>query len=429
MSARSVFSTVFLASAAVFGLGPRDASAATADAPLFKAKGYFYARYFYLGSASSSTVYSGLTAMGSLRISALDDKIAIQYKSYHWMSFSRTASAVLESPFENRHIVQAVALETKDLGLKGLRMKLGRFFPQLEYASTPVIDGGAATWQGGGFSLSAVLGRTVDLWTGGEDGSDLFAGGQLKYRAGPVSLSAGFNTGAYNGLKRRELPVGANLAVSERVWIEGYAAYDPERRELARAGLSLAWHSDGATLSVSATEWRNPFDQLMLLDKSGSFATSGLFDATVPAVYRDARLSGSFMAGEWSFRGQAGLMSGVRSGWLAAASMTPPPIFPGWSLTAGFQAMKTDMVQFTSFEAAVAGDLGAFSLQLQTQLRTYRWISGATGDSYLDDFSELSVEYPLARHLTLNAAFGGFIRQMGNEGFKPQAEFRLIFRI
>ncbi len=427
MIAKRAMFAVFLAASAAGFASP--AASAAADEPLFRAKGYFYARYFYLGSASASTVYSGLSAMGSLRVSALAGKISLQYRSYHWMSFARTASSVLESPFENRHILQAVALETNGLGLDGLKLKLGRFFPELDYASTPVVDGGAATWRAGGFSLSAVLGRTVDLWTGGEDGPDLFAAAQIKVQSGPVTVSAGFNSGAYLGIKRSEIPFGANVAVSDRVWIEGYAAYDAERSELARAGLSLAWHSDDATLAVSATEWRNPFDQLMLLDKSKSLTTWGLYDGSVPATYRDARLSGSFAAGDWSFRGHAGLMAGVRSGWLAGASLTPPALLAGWSLTAGFQALKTDLVRFASIDAGLAGNLGVFFIELQSQLRTYTWISGGASAGYVDDFSELSVEYPIARHFFLNAAFGGYIRRVGNEGFKPQAELRLILRI
>jgi hypothetical protein len=416
---------LFTAALAFF---PLHADSQTTTAALFKAKGYLYARYMYIGSTSAATAYSGFLAMGSFQISAFDDKVSLLYRSHHWMSFARTSSSILESPFENRHIVQTAALETNGIGLPGLKLRLGRFFPEFDYASAPVMDGGSATWDGPGFALKAALGRTVDLWNGGEDGPNLFAAFQVKVRSRRFSASAGFNTGAFEDVKRRELPAGINVFLSEKVWAEAYAAYDPERNELARAGLSLSWHSDTAMVTFLASEWRNPFDQLTLLDKSRSLTTWGLFDQAVPAVYRDIRISGSYSVGGWNLAGNADYMGGIRSGWMAGASVSPPD-FSGWRFTACGQVLKTDMVEFYSIDGTIAGELGPLFIQIQSQLRTYRWISGSGAEYILDDFSEVSVEYPLARHLYASAGFGGFIRQLGNEGFKPQAEARLIFRL
>ena len=424
---KSVRALVLLVLSSMFALGPLGASGQTTPAPLFKVKGYLYLRYLYVGSAAASSAYSGFLGMGSFRLSAFDDKVSFIYRSHHWMSFARTPSSVLESPYENRHIIQTIAVETNGIGWPGLKVRAGRFFPELDYASTPVIDGGSASWETAGFALRAAVGRVVDLWNGSEDGPGVFAAFQVKVRSRFFAVSAGFNGGALGDVKRRELPAGVSVFLGDRVWAEAYAAYDPARKELARAGLSLSWHSDEATFSFSASEWRNAFDQLTLLDKSRTLTTWGLFDQSVPAVYRDIRISGSFSADGWNARGNAGYMGGVRSGWLAGASVSPPD-FGGWRFTADVQAMKTDMVEFYAFEGTLAGEIGPLFVELQSQLRSYRWISGSIGDTIVDDYSEISVEYPLARHLYASAGFGGYIRQLGNEGFKPQAEARLIFR-
>jgi hypothetical protein len=157
-----------IAFTAALAFFPLRADSQTTTAPLFKAKGYFYARYTYIGSTSAATTYSGFLATGSFQVSAFDEKVSLLYRSQHWMSFARTSSSILESPFENRHIVQTAALETNGIGLPGLKLRLGRFFPEFDYASTPVIDGGTASWDGPGFALKAALGRTVDVWNGGE---------------------------------------------------------------------------------------------------------------------------------------------------------------------------------------------------------------------------------------------------------------------
>ena len=167
-----------------------------------KLKGTLYARYSYVGSSFPGTIYSGLVLTGQLQLSAFSDKIVLKYRSHHWLDFAKPAGNVLESPFENRHIFQTVSLETNGLLAPGLKLKLGRFFPDLDYASTPVIDGGGVSYAFDDFTLSAAAGRMVDLWSGTTASADLMTAAQIKYRTAKFSVSAGFQNAAYFGVRR-----------------------------------------------------------------------------------------------------------------------------------------------------------------------------------------------------------------------------------
>jgi hypothetical protein len=91
--------------------------------------------------------------------------------------------------------------------------------------------------------------------------------------------------------------------------------------------------------------------------------------------------------------------------------------------------MRSDFIKFYSLDALVMTQVREFSLQAQVQLRSYEWLSRPSGFSNRDAYSEISAEYPLRRHLYLSAAAGGFFRTLGNEGFQPQVELRLIARL
>ena len=415
-----------LAAAAAIWAAPADNPAAPVSA--VRLKGYLNFRYAYVGSSAASTIGSTLRLSGSFRLSALNDKIVLRYRSHHWVSFQRPENSVLESPFENRHILQTVAVETNGLFLPGLKTTLGRFFPEFDYASLPVLDGGAVRYERSGFSLTAAAGRMVDAWSGREAGSDLFAAAQVKYQDGLIGLSAGFNSGRYFGLVKKEIPVGFRIFLSRSVWLESYAGYDLDGRDLARAGLSAAWHSETTTMSLLLSQWRNPFDQLYLLDKSKSSGTWGLYAENVPVLYQDVRFSTSWGARGFGLRGTFGLMAGVRSGWLGSASMTI--LIPaGIRLNAGGQALRTDLIEFASFDFGAEKILGTVTLRLQSQFRVYQWRPRDSGFDNVDDYSEFSLELPLGRHFYFSAAGGGYIRTLGNERFKPQAELRLIVRM
>jgi hypothetical protein len=105
------------------------------------------------------------------------------------------------------------------------------------------------------------------------------------------------------------------------------------------------------------------------------------------------------------------------------------PKLAGIRFTLGGQAMKTDFIDFYSADAAGEGSIGDLLIRVQSQTRYYQWLPRASGFHNFDNYSELSLEYPLGRHVWLNAAGGGYIRQIGNETFKPQFELRLILRI
>ena len=395
-------------------------------------RGYLSFRYMYVGSAAASTIGNGFRLTGQFRWSFADNKITLRYRSNSWVNFSHPDNKVLESPYENKHILQTVAVDTNGLIAPGVKTTLGRFFPEFDYASSPVLDGGAASWTSNGFSISAAAGRMVDVWSGAEASSDLFYAAQVKYKDRTFSLSAGYNAGSYPGfttsLIKKELPVGLNLFLTDAVWIEAYGSYDFQAKELARAGFSLSWRSDTVSFSLLASQWTNPFDQLFILDKVSAYGTWGLYAQAVPATYKDLRLSASWGNGGWGVRGSFGLMGGVRSGWIANAGLTLPR-WAGIRFTVGAQSMKSDFIQFTSLDVAGEGSIGDILIRLQSQTRYYQWQPRASGFHNLDNFTELSAEYPLGRHVWLNLAGGGYIRQVGNETFKPQIELRLILRL
>jgi hypothetical protein len=405
-----------------------DSTAAPRSAGGLKAKGYLSARYAYVGSSSAATVYSGVRLTGSFQLSALSDRIVFKYRSHHWLNFARPEKHVLESAFANRNIVHTGYVETDGLLARGLSARLGRFIPEMDYSSSPVIDGAALAYELNGFTVGGAAGVPVDLWNGREMSNDVLAAAHLKYRTDRVRLSAGYQSAAYFDIKQQEAPAGFNVMLTKRVWLESYAAYDFGFKETTRAGAGLSWRGDRGSLSVAASEWRNPFDQLYLLDRSRSLVYSGLYSPPVPSTYRDVRLSGSFANGRWGVRGALSSMAGVRTGWTANAYLMTPS-FHGFRGTVGAQSMKSDFIKFYSLDAMVMTQVRELSLQAQLQARSYEWMSRPSGFYNRDSYSEISAEYPLRRHLFLSAAAGGFIRTLGDEGFKPQAELRLIARL
>ncbi|HVO76564.1 MAG TPA: hypothetical protein VMT60_01140, partial [Candidatus Bathyarchaeia archaeon] len=225
-----------------------------------------------------------------------------------------------------------------------------------------------------------------------------------------------------------EIPAGFSVLVTRHAWLEAYAGYDLKFKELARAGLSLAWHADAGSLSLAASQWRNPFDQLYLLNKTPDIAYWGLYSRNVPSTYNDVRVSGSYTRGSWGIRGSAGSMAGVRTGWTANGYLTSPSWY-GFRASAGAQGMKTDFIEFYSLDATLIAQVREVTFQIQSQTRNYDWRPRPSGFHDTDNYTEISAEYPLRRHIYASAAAGGFFRKLGNEGFMPQAELRLIARL
>jgi hypothetical protein len=216
--------------------------------------------------------------------------------------------------------------------------------------------------------------------------------------------------------------------LSKRFWLETYASYDFEVEQTARAGATLSFRGDRGSLSLTASQWRNPFDQLYQIDRGRTIPYWGLYSERPPSTYRDFRFSGSFSRGGWGMRGALSTMDGVRSGWTGSAYVMAPS-FHGFAADAGALIMESDFIEFYSLEAAVTRQVRDVSLRAEMQGRSYAWKSRPSEFYDRDIYSEISAEYPLQRHLYLSAAAGGFIRTIGDEGFKPQAEIRLIARI
>jgi len=127
-------------------------------------------------------------------------------------------------------------------------------------------------------------------------------------------------------------------------------------------------------------------------------------------------------------RGTVAATAGMRSGWMTSAYLIAPTFF-GLNVNGGGQAMQSDYIEFYSLDAVVMMQIRDVTLQLQSQTRNYVWLPLASGLRTTDNYSEISAEYPLRRHLFMSAAAGGFFRTLGDEGFKPQFELRLITRI
>ncbi len=392
------------------------------------AKGYLNMRYAYIGSRSPATVYSGLRLTGSFELAALSGKISFKYRSHHWIQFQRPANSLLESPFENRHIFQTLSLEFRDLVARGLKIRVGRMFEELDYASLSLIEGGRVSWEGGGFALSASAGRAVDYWRGQSEKGKLQASLGIGYRSEKLRFSLGIQKKESSQWKALEVPAGLFLQVSPRLWLDANGSYDLESRKLARAGLGLSWMTDSLNLSLTASQWQNPFDQFTLVDKNSNLTYWGQASTQVPLIFRDIRLSLSLGGQGFGFRGSAGLMQGARSGWLASSYMLFPPL-AGFRLSVGGQAMKSDFIDFTSLDLCLHKQVGDFSFQVQSQSRLYQWQPRPSDFRNMDNYSELAVDYPLFKHFWLSLAAGGYFRRLGDESFKPQLEIRLIARL
>jgi hypothetical protein len=393
-----------------------------------KARGYINARYAYVGLSHAPDKLSGLQITGSLEACALSDRIVLKYRSHSWLELEHTPKSVLESPFRSRHVLQSISIEADRLAAGLLDIKLGRFFPEISYGSSPVIDGGAFTVRRSRFSLDGSAGRAVDLWNGSHESSELAATGQLRYRGDRVNASAGYQRSSAFGFKQNEVPAGVNVTLKKSIWLEAYAGYDFEDKRASRAGLSVSWRRDAGNLSLSATRWRSPFDQLYLLAKSRSAPFFGLTSKSVPSNFDDLRLSASCGASSWSVRGSGGSMSGIRTGWTANAYVMTPAWW-GIRASAGAQGMKTDYIEFYSLDALVMMQLRSLSLEVQSQTRNYQWLPRPSGFHTTDNYTELSLDYPLMKHIYASAAAGVFFRKFGNESFQPQAELRMIARL
>jgi len=402
-------------------------AAASDEVAALKAKGYLIARYSYVGSASASTVASRLGITGSLRLSALSDRVALVYRSHHWLDFRHTDKHVLESPFRNRNIIQTISLETNGLLGRGLVTRFGRLLPEMDYASSPAIDGGVVEFDAGALSASTAVGRMVDLWNGKRQSSRILAAEQVKYRSERLRAAVGFQSASYSGLKQREASGGFNVRLTRPVWLEAYGAYDFEAKSTARAGLGLSWQAPQGSLTVSASLWRSPFDQAYLVEKGRNLPYWGLHSEAVPSTYRDVRLSGSYGRDGWGVRGTLGVMADVRAGWTAGAYLAMPS-FLGFNVNIGTRATKSDFIKFYSIDGTVTYQVRRATLQVQSQLRNYNWLGGTSSLRHTDDHSEIAVIYPLGRHLHFDAAVGGYFKELGKSGLKPEAELRLVAR-
>lgn len=401
-------------------------SADGAQRDIFDAKGNLVARWSYIGSSSSSTDYSALRISGSLGVSALSDRVALRFRSHHWLHFQRTERHVLESAFENRSILHTASIVTDGLLLPGLQTEAGRFFPELEYGSSPPIDGGSIGYERRGFAAGIAGGRCVDVWNGRAD--DPLGLARLRYRTRRFTAAAGFQLRKRGEVHQRELPAGLSLHLEGGLRIEAYGAYDFAFDEIARAGGSVSWQRSRSSIALSATRWRNPFDQLVLLDRGTSLSDGNLSAPPVPASFDDIRASGSLARGRWRGRGALGLMRGARSGWTANACVTAPPML-GFLVSLGGQGMHSDFIDLYSLDAAIERRVGEASLRIETQTRNYEWASRPSRLHLTDNYSLISADYPLRRHLSLGLEAGGFFRTIGDERFKPQVSVRLSTRL
>lgn len=390
------------------------------------AKGYLSLRYAYVGTALKDNSYQGLRLTGSFELSAFSGKVSLKYRSHHWITIQHTKSAVLASPFENRSLFQSVYLETRGVLAKGLKVRLGRMYPEMDYASLLVMDGGWLGWEMGSFYLTGSVGRTIDYWSDKPDGSQLQATGGLSYRTGGLRASVGFNFGQYFGLRKTEIPAGISAVLSPSLWLDVYGSYDLQADRLARAGLSLSWRVDRYNFSLIVSQWTNPFDEIYQSDKNE--AAFFWVDQGLPVTYRDVRLTFSWNGSGFGFRGSGGWMGGVRKGWLGNGYLIFPSVW-GIRLSLGGQAMRSDFIEFYSGDVSAQKQFGGVLVQVQSQTRYYQWRTRPSDFHNMDTFTQLSVDYPLVKHFYLSLVGGGFFRRLGNETFLPQVEFRIIYRI
>lgn len=391
-------------------------------------RGYLNLRYAYSGSAASAVSSHGLRLTGQFRLSAFADRLRLVFRSHNWFHFARTRGTVLESPYVNRRIVQSLYLETSDLLARGLVLRAGRFFPDIDYTALPLLDGGGLRWSSGRWTLAAAAGRGVDPWNGREMGSDWHGAVGLQFRSERLRLALAGSGGSFQEWRRREVASGLDAKLGGSLWLDGYAAYDWSARGMSRGGVGLSWRPDAGVLNVSlqATWWRSPFDQFY--DASRPSALHDWMSPDWrPQQFSDLRLTVSARGRHWGWRGTAGVMQGVRSGWLANA-FVQRTVFGPLRLEAGGQVMESDFIHYYSAQAGLQAALPAFTLELRTQSQVYQWQPRPSGFRNSDNFSELRLEVPVGRRLYLSVGGGAFFRELGDEKVRLQLEANVIYR-
>jgi len=410
---------------AVAGLASGAESAST-----LRASGYLNLQYSFVGSAASETTLSAMYLTGSLRLSTRSQRFSLVYRSHHWIDFRHTEGSLYGDPFSDRHVLHTVYLEGKDVFGRGLNLRLGRFFPAVESAALTVNDGGMLEWKRGKFGLSVAAGKPVDIWNGSADSGEWQAAAGLRFCSGNLRWAWSFAYGTYWQIRRSELASQFSLQLENSVWADVQAAFDFESRELARASFGFSWRNDQVHLSLAASEWRNPFEQLVADSRTQELPYWGYESEPVPSIYRDIRFSASWRAKRlrWSWRGMLGRLAGVRSGWLGNIFFQGPAFFGlGWSL--GGQVLDSDYIRLLSLDAAVTYQRGPWAFQLLSQSRLYQWQPRPSAFRNVDNYVELQAEYPPAPHLYLRVAAGLFIRKLGDERLKERLQLQFIYRM
>lgn len=390
-------------------------------------RGYLNLHYLYSGSAASTPVSNGLRLTGNFRFTAFSGRLQLVFRSHSWFHFQRSRVSVLESPYVNRRFVQSLYVEGRDWLVRGLVLRFGRFFPDVDYASLPLLDGGRLRLERGRWTLTAAAGRGVDVWDGKELSSDWHTALGFQYRTERLRVLLGGSSGSYREWTKHEVSGGLDGRLGRNLWLDGYAAYDAKAREMSRAGIGLSWRPETGSLhlSLQATWWRNAFDQLV--DMSRPSTLHDWLPDWQPVEFRDLRLTVSQRGKKWGWRASAGLMQGARSGWVASAFLRRS-VFGPLSVEVGGQVMDTDFIHYYSVQGSLLAVLRSVTLELRSQARLYQWQPRPSDYKNSDNFSELRLEVPAGRHLYLGLSAGVFVRELGDETFRPQLEANIIYR-
>ena len=401
---------------------------AAAQAQGFQFSGYLNLRYAYVGSTTPATRYNGARLTGKLTVSTAGDRVRFVFRSHHYLQFAHVDASVLSSSYESRNIFHTLYLETRDLGFPGLTLRVGRQSPDVDYAAGYILDGVRAAFARGHLTFIAAAGKSVDVWNGGHMDADLQIAGGIRWTTPTFQWGASVLRNKLFGRERLEIAGGFSAMFGDRLWFQAQAAYDARSRELSRASAGISWRNERGFVSITASHWRNAFDQFVQEEQLKSATFFGQFAEPVPVDYNDLRIRASVRLKGLRIAGGAGLLTGVRSGWLAYGRVTFPRLWR-WRIHLGGRAMQSDFTNFYALSAGISTEVGPARVRLVTEARIYQWVPSATGFKYADNSTYVEVEYPMLRHLYLRVTAGAYFRELGMESrVKPRLETSVLYR-
>ncbi len=391
------------------------------------AQGYINLHYRFIGSAVQATQYNGFHLTGRLRLGFWNDRIRVVYRSHHYIQLSRPEEFIYTEAYRNRHIFHTAYLEIAGLANHHVNVRLGRQYPDVAGVLIHPMDGAWTEVRVGHWQVRAAGGRPIDIWHGAPLSGGVQLCGNVGWTSSRLQWSVGFVHLATEQRTTREIGMQIHWNPRGRVWVFVGGAYDLEIRDRTRVTAQVSVRGARVYVSLMASEWRNPWEQLRVYDEVRTLTYFGRFAETPPSTFRDLRAVVGIRTRQWAVRGSFGYMRGVRSGWIATGWVRSPK-WKWFRLELGGQAIRSDYTNFYTVDAALITIVRSVQVRVHTQARVYQWLPSRSGFRYADNFTHIEIEWPVSPRLFMRIRGGVIFRQIGDESFKPLLDTLLLYR-